>query len=313
MGIKPLVSVAVLTYNSESTICQCIDSILMQEADFDFEIVVGDDCSTDGTPGILADYSERYPGKFVLLLNEENEGVSRNNNNVLSHCNGKYVAMCEGDDYWLDKEKLSRQVDFFFFFTDYGFVGSPCAELLPNGEMKAMDRTSETGRWVLLGDVFESTKIAPIIRTPSLCFRISIIKPYLSYVGAGNDAVLQVILARYSLFARWTLPMAVYRIGGISNGHYSMEKELKYNDYLYNNEYLKHVLFPNDCGFNENFFLDRADYIRLKYAIREKNWKKAVKIKKRLRTLWYRKKKYAKYLKGPISCFFLSFVLNRNE
>lgn len=311
--MKPLVSVAVLTYNSESTIRQCIDSILMQEADFDYEIVVGDDCSTDGTPGILADYSKRYPSKFVLLMNETNEGVSRNNNKVLSHCNGKYVAMCEGDDYWLDKEKLSRQVKFLENNTDYGFVGSPCAELHPSGEMRLKAGAGETGRWILIGDVFQSTMSGPIVRTPSLCFRYSILKPYLSYVGAGNDTVLQAILAKHSLYARWSLPMAVYRIGGISNAHSSLEKELKYNDYVYTNRHLKKLLFPDHFHIDEDALLDRGDYIRLKYAIREKKWKKALEIKERLRTLEYRKKNYAKYLKGPVSCFFLSFILNRNE
>jgi glycosyltransferase involved in cell wall biosynthesis len=283
----------------------------MQEADFDFEIVVGDDCSTDSTPDILVDYSEQYPGKFVLLLNETNEGVSRNNINVLSHCSGKYVAMCEGDDYWLEKKKLSRQVEFLENNTDYGFVGSPCLELLPTGEMRVKAGEGETGRWILVGDVFESTMSGPIVRTPSLCFRNSIIKPYLSYVGAGNDTVLQAILAKHSLYARWSLPMAVYRIGGISNAHSSLEKELKYNDYVYANRHLKNLLFPDHFHIDEDALLDRGDYIRLKYAIREKKWRKALEIKKRLRTLEYRKKKYAKYLNGPISCLFLSFVLNR--
>jgi glycosyltransferase involved in cell wall biosynthesis len=98
METKPLVSVAVLTYNSEDTICQCIDSILMQKTDFNFEIVVGDDGSKDSTPRILSNYATTYPEKFVLLLSETNEGVSKNNNLVLSHCKGEYVAMCEGDE-----------------------------------------------------------------------------------------------------------------------------------------------------------------------------------------------------------------------
>ena len=101
--MKPLVSVAVLTFNSQPTVRQCIDSILMQNVDFDYEIVVGDDCSGDSTPDILLEYSDRFPGKFILLLNETNEGVSKNNIKVLSRCRGRYIAMCEGDDYWYDR------------------------------------------------------------------------------------------------------------------------------------------------------------------------------------------------------------------
>lgn len=310
--MKPLVSVAVLTYNSESTVRQCIDSILLQKTDFAFEIVVGDDCSTDSTRRILSDYDNQYPSKFVLLLNEMNEGVSKNNIKVLSHCKGEFVAMCEGDDYWIDENKLQRQVDFLRVNDDYGFVGAACNELNPDGSMiinGEKDDAYQQGRWVLDGNVFEYAAIGPVTRTPTICFRNAIIKPYLSYIGAGNDNVLQAILAKHSMFARWTLPMAVYRIGGISNGHAGLEKELRYNDYVAENQYLKHKLFPKYCGYDEEVFLDRADYIRLKYAIHEKKWKEALGIKKSLRTIQYRKKKYARYLMGPTSCCFLSLLL----
>lgn len=310
--MKPLVSVAVLTYNSETTIRQCIDSILMQKTDFDFEIVVGDDCSEDYTRSILTDYSKQYPAKFVLLFNKTNEGVSKNNISVLSHCRGEFVAMCEGDDYWLDDKKLFRQVEFLRKNDDYGFVGSDCAMLYSDGTIKPFMTDEGLGQWVLLGDVFAHAVSGPVVRTPVLCFRSSIIKPYLSYVGAGNDTVLQAILAKHSLFAKWSRPMAVYRVGGISNGHSSLEKELKYNDYAALNRRLKHDLFPSYVHFNEDEFLDRGDYIRLKYAVREKKWREALYIKKGLRTPQYRKRKCVKYLLGPISCLVLSIGLKRN-
>lgn len=309
MEKKPLASVAVLTYNSEATVRQCIDSILMQKTDFDYEIVVGDDCSKDSTQSILLDYSQQYPKKFVLLFNELNKGVSWNNVNVLSHCQGEYVAMCEGDDYWMDENKLQTQVDFLRANDDYGFVGAVCAELYPDGSMKMNGEEgsdARQGRWALDGDMFKDAIRGPLTRTPTLCFRNAIVKPYLTHIGAGNDTVLQAILAKHSLFARWTLPMAVYRIGGISNGHESLEKELRYNDYVTANRRLKHKLFPNYCDFDENAFLDRGDYLRLKYAIREKRWRQALTVKKRLRTAQYRKKKYARYLIGPMSCVVLS-------
>ena len=112
-------SVGILTYNQEKYIRQCLDSVLMQKVDFDYEIVVGDDASTDGTQDILRDYAKHYPGKFVLLLGEKNEGISMNYKKVLTACKGEYVALCEGDDYWTDMTKLQKQVDFLENHPDY--------------------------------------------------------------------------------------------------------------------------------------------------------------------------------------------------
>ena len=317
---KPYVSVAVITYNQEATIGQCLDSILNQSVGFEYEIVVGDDCSTDATQFILREYAVKYPNRFVLMFNQNNMGTSKNNINVLSKCRGEFIAMCEGDDYWNDVEKLKKQVGFLEMNNEYGFVGSSCYLLYPDGSLIAegayvVDGRLENveGKWVLDGDVFKDTMKGPVTRTATLCFRSSLIKDYLSYVGAGNDTVLQAILARHSLYARWTLPMAVYRVGGISNTHKSLEMELRYYDYVLTNRRLKNRLFPEDFRINENELLDAGDYIRLKYAIRDQNWRYAKEIKRGLRTSHYRKKNYSRYMIGPITGFVLSCVLKCHE
>ncbi len=107
-----LVSVSLLTYNHEDYIRQCLDGILMQKVDFRYEVVVGDDCSTDKTREILKEYSDLYPDIFKLILREKNIGVTSNLYDVLLHCKGRYIAGLEGDDYWLDENKLQIQVDF---------------------------------------------------------------------------------------------------------------------------------------------------------------------------------------------------------
>ena len=105
-------SVCILTFNQVNFVKQCLDSILMQRVEFKYEIIVGDDGSTDGTKSILLDYQRKYPHIFFLLLNDTNQGISVNYKNVLSRCSGEYVALCEGDDYWTDSLKLQKQVDF---------------------------------------------------------------------------------------------------------------------------------------------------------------------------------------------------------
>jgi glycosyltransferase involved in cell wall biosynthesis len=101
-----------VTFNHEEFIAKAIDSILMQKTNFDYEIVIGEDCSTDNTRDIIVNYYEMYPDKFRLLLNETNMGMHKNGAQAFQACNGKYVAMLEGDDYWTSPDKLQKQVDF---------------------------------------------------------------------------------------------------------------------------------------------------------------------------------------------------------
>ncbi len=112
MNTPPLVSVRLVTYNHEKWIAQCLESILMQRTDFPFEVIVGEDCSTDGTLEIVLAYAERHPDKIRVLPAEANLGAMTNSYRVQQACRGKYHAMIEGDDYWIDPLKLQKQVDF---------------------------------------------------------------------------------------------------------------------------------------------------------------------------------------------------------
>lgn len=106
------VSVIVLTYNHEKYIGQALDSILMQKVDFQYEILVSDDASTDGTSKIVEKYKERYPGIIRYLRQNHNVGASRNAYEAMQSAHGRYLATCEGDDYWTDAVKLQIQVDY---------------------------------------------------------------------------------------------------------------------------------------------------------------------------------------------------------
>lgn len=107
----PLVSVLVTPYNQKDYIRQTLDSILMQVCDFDFELLIGEDCSTDGTREICQDYALRHPDKIVLCLNERNKGLLNNYFDLFLQAKGRYIADCGGDDYWLKETKLQEQVD----------------------------------------------------------------------------------------------------------------------------------------------------------------------------------------------------------
>lgn len=114
------VSVCVPTFNHEAYIAEMLEGALRQQTTFPFEIVVGDDGSTDGAPGIIRHYASRYPERIRAYLHPSNLGPSHprefaGRNNVLfllKACLGEYVALCEGDDYWIDPLKLQKQVEF---------------------------------------------------------------------------------------------------------------------------------------------------------------------------------------------------------
>lgn len=109
---KPKVSVCVMTYNQEKYIRQCLQSIVDQETDFEFEVIVSDDCSTDGTSEILLDFAEKYPKLVKLHLHPVNMGAYSNYIELHSRALGELVSHCDGDDLFLPS-KLQKQVNFF--------------------------------------------------------------------------------------------------------------------------------------------------------------------------------------------------------
>jgi glycosyltransferase involved in cell wall biosynthesis len=107
---KPLVSIACPTYNHENFISDAIDGFIMQKTSFTFEIIISDDSSSDGSLKIIEAYRERYPHLIKVLRNSKNRGAVKNWIKVIKSCKGKYIALCDGDDYWTDEFKLQKQV-----------------------------------------------------------------------------------------------------------------------------------------------------------------------------------------------------------
>ena len=109
---SPLVSILMITYNHERFIAQAIEGVLMQETVFPYEIVIGEDCSTDGTRAVCEKYARAHPDRIRLLPAERNLGMNLNCRRTLQACRGKYIANCEGDDRWTDPQKLQRQAEY---------------------------------------------------------------------------------------------------------------------------------------------------------------------------------------------------------
>jgi glycosyltransferase involved in cell wall biosynthesis len=216
------VSVLIITYNQERFIAQAIESALMQEAGFDYELVIGEDCSTDRTRQIVVDYTTRYPEKIRPLLHERNlgSGGKRNFVRAMGACRGKYAALLEGDDYWTDPRKLQKQVDFLDRHPD-------CAIHFHNVEVIYDDKPGFSHPYYVPepDGPYMHRKPKPIstledlvpgnfIQTPSVMFRTGLVEewPEWFYELDVGDYALHVLNAQYGSIAYTDETMAAYRI-----------------------------------------------------------------------------------------------------
>lgn len=137
MDEEILVSVVCITYNHEEYIRNALDGILIQETDFRYEVVVHDDASTDNTPQIIRNYEEKYPDLFRCIYEQQNQfsirGAQSLFGDVFSICRGKYIAICEGDDFWIDRHKLQIQIHWMeehseYFMTAHNALCMDCTD-----------------------------------------------------------------------------------------------------------------------------------------------------------------------------------------
>lgn len=129
------VSIAMITYNHEKYIKRALDSVFSQEVNFEYEIVIGNDCSPDQTGKILKDYTQKHPQIIKNLKREKNLGALENLLDVIQNCTGEYVAYLEGDDYWISNDKLQKSVDFLDGNSEYSLVYHD-VEIVNNKEEK---------------------------------------------------------------------------------------------------------------------------------------------------------------------------------
>lgn len=121
------VSACIITYNHEDFLAECIESAINQKVNFDYEIIIGEDKSTDSTREICMKYANLYPNLIKYHPREHNLGMIGNWMATINECTGKYIAICEGDDYWTDPFKLQKQVDFLEDNPEYNICGHSVA------------------------------------------------------------------------------------------------------------------------------------------------------------------------------------------
>jgi glycosyltransferase involved in cell wall biosynthesis len=256
------VSVVIVTYNHERYISRAIDGVLMQKTDFPFEIVIGEDHSTDATADILVGYRDRFPDKFHLLLQARNLGINPNFIATLGAAKGEYIALLEGDDYWTDRDKLAKQVEFLDRHPDYASCFHNVREVADDGSRPSrlaqppnQPRTSELDD--ILYDLF--------IQTSSTMFRRALftVPDWFSQLPAF-DWALHVLNAEHGKIGYLDEVMGVYRIHPTSTyssldlaGQY--QAAIEYGEKL--NDFLDHRHDkPLRAGISRLFYLQTSAY-----------------------------------------------------
>lgn len=193
----PLVSVCVVAFRHASYIRQCLDGIAMQICNFDFEVVVRDDASDDGTAAVVEDYISREgSGRFRLVKPECNEGMGRNFVAALRECRGEYIAICEGDDFWTDTSKLQVQVDAMCANHLAMICVHPCRLYRSENDFSSIDSWMGSEVWEFTAqDVLNVPgKFAP---TPSYMIKKEVVDALPAWVV--NAPVLDFVLEMYAL------------------------------------------------------------------------------------------------------------------
>lgn len=153
-------TIVTTTYNHEKYIVKALESFLMQKTNFEFEVMISDDGSTDGTREILKDYSVKYPNIIKPIFNEENLGPMKNFVHTLSNVKSEYVALCDGDDYWTDENKLQKQVDFLDNNSDFNICFHQTKIFFENNEFDEQIWPLEFKQVTELSDLLRENYIA---------------------------------------------------------------------------------------------------------------------------------------------------------
>lgn len=206
------ISVCCITYNHKDFISEMLEGILNQEFEYDYEIIIHDDASTDGTVDILKKYKEKYPDKIVLLL--ENENQYKNGKKMfytdIQHAKGKYIAVCEGDDYWCDKYKLKKQYEFMEKNNKCMYLCHAAYMMTYGAEKMKELRTYQSNRELGLEEILEKGLIFP---TASLFFRKeSFVNIPQFYINAPiEDEPIKLLCLSQGKGFYMNEPMCVYR------------------------------------------------------------------------------------------------------
>ncbi len=224
---EPVVSICSITYNHENYIAEAIDSFLMQETNFPFEVLINEDCSTDNTANIIREYEKKYPNIIKPIYQKENQyskGFRMNPTFNYPRAKGKYIALCEGDDYWTDPKKLQIQIDEMKKNPDVNISFHPSHELIDNMKGNTLSDYSEQNKIFTTSEVILGG--GNFIPTASLIIKKEVVEnlPSWFYTDAPvGDYFIQILGSIKGGALYINKCMAIYRKG--HSGSWSMEEK----------------------------------------------------------------------------------------
>lgn len=273
-----IVSVIIVTYNQEQWIRQTIESILAQKTDYTFEVIIGDDCSTDATTSICMEYAAKYDN-LKLIMHKQNLGVVGNWVTCVSECCGKYIMNCGGDDYWHNPNKIQLQVDFMenhpncvISHTDYDKLFVKTNKIIRSYNLfkHIHPPIGRIQKEVLSGD--------ELITAATISYRTQVLKKYcpldkfVSMQFPREDWPTILILSEYGEVCYIPISTATYRVGQVSISNtidydkirkrFQLDKRM--TEYLYS-------LFPKFGVFKDGWWYDTYVYHNLLIAAYENN------------------------------------------
>lgn len=210
-----LVSVCMITYNHQEFIQEAIEGVLCQVTDFNVELIVVDDCSTDDTYKEMANAMQENKGGVNLKIfqQDNNIGIIPNFFSALNKCNGEYIALCDGDDFWIDEHKLQKQFDFLNDNPDYSICYHN-VDVLVNGKREDDVYTDNTQQTTTIDDLVKGN----YIHTPSVMLKKnwSELPDWMLWCGTG-DFPLLMFSAQFGKIKKLNEVMAVYRVHNTNN------------------------------------------------------------------------------------------------
>jgi glycosyltransferase involved in cell wall biosynthesis len=271
-----------LTYKHESFIKECIESLLNQKTNFDYEIIIAEDFSPDRTAEICKSYAQKFPNKITLIKSEKNFGMIPNFIQGLKQCKGKYIAFCEGDDFWIDNKKLQKQVDFLEANPEYVV----CYHNINNvDENSVITNASFINKESCRDYTSDELKKAHFMHLLSMCFRNVVSEFPKEFKGIiGGDMFLTSLLGKYGK-GKYMENIGVgasYRIhsGGIWNSNDEFKKILfRANTLLAIYKYYKRIKEKESYSyFNDRYKWQLKEAIKIAKA--QKNYKIMLKLKR---------------------------------
>lgn len=215
---KISVAIHCFVYNHEPYLRDCFEGFVMQQTDFPFVAIVHDDASTDGSAAIIREYEEKYPHIFKPIYETENQwqkhdgSLDRIMNEAIDATGAKYVAMCEGDDYWTDPLKLQKQVDFMEANPEY----SLCFHKVRTLDVQQGDMLDDLDTQMLGHSTITDLALRNYIHTPSVLYRIyPMVYDKIQQMGncCLGDYILWMFLAEKGPIFKLDEHMSVYRFG----------------------------------------------------------------------------------------------------